>query len=139
RGSNGVIMVTTKRGKVGQPVISLSAYTAISRLERKVDVMTSDQWIEFNEKYLNRQWVLASGQSADVSQEERIRFAENETGRTYNSRDELLEIRAAYGIYDPWWGTDALEPIDWQDELFRSAPSNDFQLNASGATGGLNY
>lgn len=48
RGSNGVILVTTKRGKTGKPVITLNAYAAFSSLERKVDVMDSNEWITFN-------------------------------------------------------------------------------------------
>lgn len=50
RGSNGVILVTTKRGKTGKPVITLNAYAAFSSLERKVDVMDSNEWITFNKK-----------------------------------------------------------------------------------------
>jgi len=141
RGSNGVILVTTKRGKEGKPVISLSAYTGVATAERKVDVMTSDEWIDFNKKWLDRQWVNATGQSASVSQADRIAYAQSvrTTPGTYTTRDELLAIRGSYGIYDPWWGTSALEKIDWQDELLRSAPVNDVQLNASGATDMVNY
>jgi len=139
RGSNGVVLVTTRRGKTGNPVISLSAYTAISNIERTVDVMTSDQWIEFNKKWYDRQWVNQTGQSADVSQAGRIAYAEATNGRSYQTRDELALIRATYGIYDPYWGTDALESIDWQKELFRLALSSDIQLNASGANDILNY
>lgn len=36
RGSNGVVLVTTKKGKTGAPVITLNAYTAISTLEKKL-------------------------------------------------------------------------------------------------------
>lgn len=139
RGSNGVVLVTTKRGKSGKPVISVSAYTAASSVERKVDVMTSDEWITFNKKWLDRQWVVASGLSANTSQAERLAYATSKTGITYTTRDQLLGIRGTYGIYDPYWGTDALDPIDWQDELFRSAPTNDIQINASGSTDALNY
>ena len=139
RGSNGVVIVTTKKGKSGKPVISLSGYTALSNVERKVKVMSPDQWIDFNKKWLDRQWVNQTGLGANVSQAERIAYAEQINNRTYTTREELGEIRTSYGIYDPYWGTDALEPIDWQDELFRTAPVNDFQLNASGATETTNY
>jgi len=139
RGSNGVVIVTTKRGKIGKPVISLSGYTALSNVERKVDVMDADQWISFNKKWLDRQWINATGLSATATQAERIAYAENINNRTYTTREELGTIRTSYGIYDPYWGTDAIEPIDWQDELFRTAPINDFQLNASGATDITNY
>lgn len=139
RGSNGVVLVTTKKGKTGVPVISLNAYAAYSNVERKVDVMNSDEWITFNKKWYDRQWVNKTGQSANISQEARIDYAEAATGKTYDTRDLLGTIRNTYGIYDPWWGTDELEAIDWQDELFRTAPTYDIQLNASGATDKVNY
>lgn len=139
RGSNGVVQITTKKGKTGRPVISFNAYTAISQLERKVNVMSADEWIQFNKKWLDHQWVSATGQSSDVSQEQRIAYAQSKTGKTYTTRDELYKIRSSYGIYDPWWGTDNLESIDWQDELFHAAPTYNAQLNASGATDRFNY
>lgn len=139
RGSNGVILVTTKKGKLGKPVITLNAYTAISSLEKKVDVLNSDEWISLNKKWYDRQWVNATGLPATATQDERIAYASKKTGKTYITRDELGTIRNNYGIYDPWWGTDNLERIDWQDELFRSAPSHDIQLSASGATERINY
>ena len=139
RGSNGVVIVTTKKGKQGEPVVSLSGYTGISNIERKVDVLSADEWIDFNKKWLDRQWVNATGQSASTSQADRIRYAEQETNQTYTSREDLGQIRTQYGIYDPWWGTDKLEKINWQDELFRSAPMNDIQLSVSGASDKTNY
>lgn len=141
RGSNGVVMVTTKRGKSGAPVFTLSAYTALANAERKVDVMSSDEWIDFNKKWLDRLWVLNTKQSADVSQADRIAYAKSlaPTGTVYQTRDQLLSIRTNYGIYDPYWGTSAIEPIDWQNELLRTAPVNDLQLSVSGATDQINY
>lgn len=139
RGSNGVVMVTTKKGKSGKPVFNIAAYTAVASAEKKVAVMSSDEWIDFNKKYLDRLWVNASNQSASVSQADRIAYATSKTGLTYDTRDKLLGIRATYGIYDPYWGTSTIEKIDWQDELLRSAPVNDLQLGVSGATDQFNY
>lgn len=139
RGSNGVVLVTTKKGKTGKPVITLNAYAAFSSLERKVDVMDADEWIAFNKKWYDRQWVNATGQPASASQADRMAYAEKATGKKYASREELATIRNTYGLYDPWWGSDELTALDWQDELFRTAPSYDLQLNASGATERLNY
>lgn len=139
RGSNGVVLVTTKRGKTGKPLLSVSAYTALATAERKVQVLDSDEWIEFNKKWLDRQWVLKTGQSANVSQAERIAYANRTDGKTYATRNDLLGIRATYGIYDPYWSNGALEKIDWQDEVLRSAPVHDLQISASGANDIVNY
>lgn len=39
RGANGVIVITTKRGKVGPPVINYSGYYGISQVTKRMDVM----------------------------------------------------------------------------------------------------
>lgn len=47
RAANGVIMVTTKRGKVGKPVISYSAYGAVESVSNRVDVLSADEYNAF--------------------------------------------------------------------------------------------
>ncbi|AEV98193.1 SusC/RagA family TonB-linked outer membrane protein [Niastella koreensis] len=139
RGSNGVIIITTKRGKPGKPTLSLNAYTAVAQAERKVDVLTSDEWIDFNKKWLDHVWTTATGLPATATQAERIAYAQSKTGKTYTTRTDLMGIRTTYGIYDPFWGTDALDPIDWQNVVLRKAPVNNLELRASGATDAVNY
>ena len=141
RGSNGVVLVTTKKGKTGAPVITLNAYAAVSSLEKKVDVMNSEEWIAFNKKWYDYQWAKTSGMSTSTSQADRIAYAEQKLGKKLSSRADMGAngVRNTYGIYDPWWGSSEIDAIDWQDELFRTAPSYDIQLTASGATEKINY
>ncbi|MBU2948578.1 SusC/RagA family TonB-linked outer membrane protein [Zobellia uliginosa] len=46
RGANGVIMVTTKRGKSGVGKMTYSGYTAFSELREKIDVLNVSQYID---------------------------------------------------------------------------------------------
>lgn len=148
RGSNGVVLITTKRGKSGAPVIQFSAYTGIATVESKVDVMDSEEWLAFNKKWYDRQWVLSgSGRNASDSQDVRIAQAVadgklNLSGLapgTDEYRKALDPQKQVYGLYDPWWGTNKLEAIDWQDTFFEAAPMSDMQLSISGATDRINY
>ena len=145
RGSNGVVLITTKRGKSGTPTISLNAYYGVGSLERKVDVLSSDEWITFNKKWYDRQWVNSQKGNLGDSQEMRIQKAITDgrlTQADLNSpdyRNKLNSIKAIYGLYDPWWGTDKIEPIDWQDAFYQSAPQSDIQLNIAGATNNISY
>jgi len=43
RAANGVIMVTTKRGKRGEMQIAYSAYVGIEKVSNKLDMMTADE------------------------------------------------------------------------------------------------
>ena len=43
RASNGVIIITTKKGRKGKPVYSFSSLLSMSKLIKKVDVLSADQ------------------------------------------------------------------------------------------------
>lgn len=42
RGANGVVMITTKKGKTGEPVLALDLNTGVSFMARKLDIMDGD-------------------------------------------------------------------------------------------------
>ena len=44
RAANGVVLVTTKSGKDGQPVVQMNANYGIQNLAHKVDVLNASQW-----------------------------------------------------------------------------------------------
>ncbi len=47
RGANGVIIISTKRGKVGAPVVSYNTYFGASRILKYADLMNGEQFAEF--------------------------------------------------------------------------------------------
>ena len=54
RGANGIIMVTTKRGKKGPATISYEANTNISQLYRHVPTLNSKQFVDiYNQSFAN--------------------------------------------------------------------------------------
>lgn len=58
RASNGVILITTKKGKKGKPTFNFSSMTGLAQLIKKVDVMTADEV---------RSYVGTHGTAADVA------------------------------------------------------------------------
>lgn len=44
RASNGVVLITTKRGSANQPAIRFNAYTGFSTLRKTIDVLNTDQY-----------------------------------------------------------------------------------------------
>lgn len=54
RGSNGVVMVTTKRGKSGQSKINYESYYGVQSVRRTIPLLNSQQYAEFiNEARVN--------------------------------------------------------------------------------------
>lgn len=46
RGTNGVILVTTKRGKVGRTTATYNGYISVSSIAHKLDLMNRDEFLE---------------------------------------------------------------------------------------------
>lgn len=47
RAANGVIMVTTKRGKSGKPTLTYSGYAALESVSNRVEVLSADEYRQF--------------------------------------------------------------------------------------------
>ncbi len=86
RAANGVVLITTKKGKSGDSKISFSGYSGLQKEWKRLDMMNAQEW---------RDYV-----------------------RTFdpvfvNSLDTTIDT-------------------DWQDEVFRLAPMNNYELSFSG-------
>ncbi|WP_249476415.1 TonB-dependent receptor plug domain-containing protein, partial [Bacillus altitudinis] len=45
RGANGVVLITTKKGKAGKTKFNLNAYSSFGTLTRTLDLMHTDQYL----------------------------------------------------------------------------------------------
>ncbi len=59
RGTNGVILVTTKRGSAGKTSASYSGYMSIATIARQLDMMTREQFLEYggNDRGHDTDWM----------------------------------------------------------------------------------
>lgn len=111
QGANGVIMITTKQGKKGKPVISYTFNQSYQQLRKKLDVMNAGEFVNT---------INAYRATLDYADEEVIVptpvFPQNEV---------------TYWNQNP--GT------DWQDQVYRTAPMSTHQLSIAGGTDNVNY
>lgn len=131
RGANGVVIITTKKGKSGKAKINYSGYFGMQTVEKKIDLLTADEWIDLNKEVINKRWVnLGEQRGLDYKATDDADFRLQELGGEFNIRY----------MHDPRWETgEGLAYIDWQDELLRTAPVQEHQLSTSGATDNVNY
>jgi TonB-linked SusC/RagA family outer membrane protein len=55
RGANGVILITTKKGKSGQTKINLNVQSGWGQVSKKIDVLNTQQYLQYRkESYVNR-------------------------------------------------------------------------------------
>jgi len=117
RGANGVILVTTKLGKPGKTTFSVGYESGVQSVERRVEMMDAQQWINYYIDAHNNAWVDLNPAKNKASDPNSLRTS------TYRIPDEFLTNPQQFG-----------KGTDWQDVMFRVAPSQNAQFSASGGT-----
>lgn len=104
RGSNGVIIITTKKGRNGQkPQVSYNGTLSVSTIAKKLDVMNASEYTDFIKNYYGEDSKAYKG----------LGWKEYNADGTPNY---------AAGTYD----------TDWQDEIYRAAVSHEHNVSLSG-------
>jgi TonB-linked SusC/RagA family outer membrane protein len=103
RAANGVVLITTKRGVRGAPKVTLNAYAGISQAAKKLELLNADQYIDL------------------VTEISPSFFA--------GARRFLPVDQGGLGYSEQWARTDRTRI---QDEIFRNAMQQEYNLNISG-------
>lgn len=141
RASNGVVLITTKKGKKGKPKFTFNTYGGVNKEANRVDMLSAQGWIDRAKTMIDGQWVASGITGASASQTNAERIA------AYNQKNPtapLVPSNSRYYtyLYDDRWdipGHPGLDYIDWQDKVFRTGEFSNYQLSASGATEAVNY
>lgn len=118
RGANGVVMITTKRGKAGKSYISVDASYGVQQIEHKLDMMNSQQFAEFVAEGRDNAWIYAGGKATDPNE---VRSATTRVKPEFRNPSSITQN------------------TDWQDAIFRIAPVQNYQLSAGGGNDHLKY
>lgn len=132
RAANGVVLITTKRGRSGQARITLNSYTGYMERSRKLDMLSADEWVDRATEIINATWVASgAGRSASQTNEQRRVALGLPAG----------QVNTAFMTDDRWAqpGHPGLRYIDWQNEAFRKGLVQNHQVSASGGSEYVNY
>ncbi len=116
-GSNGVVIITTKRGKSGKPQVNFNTYLTSNLAPRQYDVMNAQEYSDFYSKAL---------------------FAPNGLDKTYNNLVNPAhalspEFRQKY--YGEGWE----QGTNWQDEIFKNGFNQNYNLSVAGGGDNSNF
>jgi TonB-linked SusC/RagA family outer membrane protein len=119
RGANGVILITTKMGQTGKPVIEFDSYSGLQERFSKVDVLNRDEYIEYAIEERTNSYIYSGG---DLSVPE---------DKRHNYQHAI----------DPLWRTNptSFPDHDWQSIIDRVAPIQSYTLSASGSSDNIKY
>jgi len=106
RAANGVVLVTTKSGKVGRPLVTYNGSASYRRIYKKLDVLSPYEFVrlqgDVNNSYSNTYFKEGNDDEGNPNK--------------YQSLDDYIGIGG----------------INWQDETFRPTWSQDHNVSVSG-------
>lgn len=114
RGANGVVVITTKRGRSGQSNINVNYYRGAQSVTNKIDMMSSREFLDL----MN-----------DAAQQDN-----RDLGTTYP--ENYVSNFWGYDLTDPDL---ELQNTRWYDEIFRIAPITNYEISAAGGSGNTVY
>lgn len=127
RGSNGVILITTKSGAAGRTNITFSSYTGVSTAFNVPDMMNAAELIAYTQDSRNNNYlqeIALGNQPANPSYN-----PTNNNGRP-NTANFLIPDQ-----YVNWDGTDT----DWLDLVLSPAAMQNYDLSISGGNQSTTY
>lgn len=129
RGANGVILITTKKGKVGAPKFNLDMYFGWQK--------RSDN-VEYADAYDAAQYFTEARDWGYVSKDPVNRNIEDDRATRISKGANKRELRLNY--LAPYLnGEKGLTNTNWLDELYRTAPVQNYSLSVSGGTEKTDY
>ncbi|MEG0519438.1 MAG: TonB-dependent receptor [Bacteroidales bacterium] len=145
RGANGVIMVTTKKGKVGKATVSAKVNIGLTqRAIPEYDRVSTDQWVEKQWEATRNYRMRANGQTAaDAGKYASANLIGTVFGgyNPYNVKN--ADLVGLDGKLNP--SAQLLYQDDWNDDLSQTGLRQDYALSVSGGNdkttyyGSMNY
>ncbi len=98
RGANGVVIITTKQGRLGKGKVQFSSSTELARVSKKMPMLEGYEFAQFRN-----------------------------------------EVRTLTTTNPPLYDLKNIQPIDWQDDIFRTGVTTNNRLSFSGRNDRSNY
>ncbi|WP_298113896.1 TonB-dependent receptor [uncultured Bacteroides sp.] len=124
RGSNGVVLITTKKGTSEKLTVQYDGYYGIQNVSKKLPMMNAYQFAEFARDGHNNAY-LAEVPGASPDDPNSVR------PKSYH------QIPAE--LFPYLEGQPGLADTDWQDAIFRTAGTTGHNISLSGKTQSINY
>ncbi len=119
RGANGVVLITTKKGRPGKTRYSFNSFFGWQEVSNKVDMMDAYEYANYMNVAFRNNWIRENpGQPVPT-----------------NPLDYGVPEYAVPYVN----GEQGLTNTDWQDEIYRIAPMQNYEITAQGGSKDMNF
>ena len=136
RGANGVVIITTRKGKVGKPKIEVNTSWSIQRIGRRVKMLDAYNYARYqNEAASNSRFYEQGTQQNPYRGEWSYPYVGGEPVYSQGSYNPSPEDFLNPGIRtDEYGNVDEVAVADWQDEIYQTGFLQDYSVNVSGGS-----
>lgn len=143
RGSNGVVLITTKKGNEGKASVTYSTYMALQNVSKKIDMLNAYQYAELvrdarNNSYFDRMESINKRRQSRGQSPLSYSINDDNAKRLQNTSNSYNTI-IPKEIVPYLNGEQGLTDTDWQDEIFRTAVMTNHTISLSGGTANIRY
>lgn len=122
RGANGVVLVTTKRGKSGSFSLNYSGTLSVEKMYDRMDMMNAGEWIDYSRLAKYRQGTYTSA------------TPNYELDKKVYGGDQASWANFEKGWVDGVWDGSRVPTTDWTKYGLRTALTQEHTISASGGT-----
>ncbi len=123
RGANGVILVTTKRGKSGKMSVNYSGTASIENMHDRIEMMNSAEWLDFSRAAKIKAGTYNGSREISKANDQRV----------YGT-DPYAWAQIEKGWANGNWNGDLVPTYNWTDAGLQTAVTQIHTLSASGGT-----
>jgi TonB-linked SusC/RagA family outer membrane protein len=124
RGGNGVVLISTKKGKTGKMSVNFDQSTGVQYISKKIEMMDAYEYAKLSKDGHDAAYLqeVPTGSADDPNSIRKVGY--------YKVPEELLPYIE---------GVKGLTNTDWQDEIYKPANIIRYSLSVSGASDKINY
>ncbi|HZK61712.1 MAG TPA: TonB-dependent receptor [Anaerovoracaceae bacterium] len=127
RGANGVVLITTKKGKEGKAVVDYNSYYGVQQAANMVDVFNGPEWVDFIREAYRKAGKLPAVPTFDT---DKLMIP---VGQENDPAGIAFKMQSAYDPDGSWHG-DRLQTTDWLGEAMRTGTITNHEVSIRGGT-----
>jgi TonB-linked SusC/RagA family outer membrane protein len=131
RGANGVVQITTKRGKSGALSINYNGSVTLEKQHDRATMMNSPEYVEFRRDAYRRVKFLNPNAAASSTYPDQPTLADDQ--RIFG-QDPIAFANIQKGWVDGVWHPENVPTTNWTDYALRTGVTNDQIVSVSGGT-----
>ncbi len=143
RGSNGVVLITTKKGREGKSTVSYNGYYGFQTVSKQIDMLNAYEYADLvndarNNTYVDKMQSINNKLMAQNKPVLNFNIKDNNAVRLANTGNDYNTI-IPQEILPYLNGEKGLTDTNWQDEIFRTAGMQNHSVSVAGGSSKVKY